>query len=170
MPKPLQGVDWELIKALWLQGLTWKALSSRTGVKPATIRGKARYQNWRALRDTAQGALSAPFAQAISSNLALQHSNASKTLAKASQIAQEAFADEIQAQTQILRSNKPRKLLDLANTPKREGRASVVNKLVNTAAKLYGWDAQSAQPATLNLTQVNVRTNTPDKVIDVPYE
>ena len=163
-----------MIKALFLQGLAFKVISQRTGVKPETIRGKANYQGWYALRDSTIAKLSVNLTQPLTDSLAKQHSNTVNALAKASVIAQEAFSDELSSQVQVLRSNKPRKLSDLANTRAREGRASVVNRLVNTAAKLYGWDEASAQAGAVNLTQINVtsaRTLKPtDKIIDVPYE
>jgi len=165
VPPPLQGVDWNAVKALYLQGLTPHAISLRTGIKPSTVRGKARYNGWRLSRDTALATLG----HTLVGSLAQSHSTA---LAKASKRAQEAFSGEVHTQLAVLEQTPPKRLLDLANTPRREGRASVVQKLVSTAAKLYGWDANTQQSATLNLTQVNL-TATPApgaKVIDVPSE
>lgn len=174
MPKSLPGVDWELIKALYLQGLTIQAISNRTGVKPASIKSRCHYHQWQLTRAKAVHGFQASLQPSIPHSQALAFSKQSTALAKASQIAQETFAAELSDQASILRFKRPTKLRDLANTPAREGRASVVQKLVNTAAKLYGWDAQSQQPQTLNLTQVNVRSadDLPAgaKIIDAPTE
>lgn len=96
----------------------------------------------------------------------------SKALAKASAQAQQALSGELDSQLAVLQHRKPRTLAELGNTSKREGRASVAAKLVAASAKLYGWDFQSQQPQTLNLTQVNV-SHASDiapgtKIIDVP--
>lgn len=174
MPKPLPGVDWELIKALYLQGLTFKTISDQTGVKPASIKSKARYYDWRLTRANTMAGLQSALAPSIAQSQALSYSKQSHALAKASQIAQETFAEELTLQSAVLKRKPPTKLLDLANTPRREGRASVVQKLVNTASKLYGWDQQSTAPQAMNLTQINVtqpgQHTAGAKIIDVPYE
>lgn len=168
MPKPLPGVDWEFVKALYLQGLTYSAIAQKTGIKQGSIKSKSRYYDWPSMRSKAVAVFRSSVATSVHDCQALTHARQSNALAKASQIAQEHFAAELSDQTALLRSKKPTKLRDLANTPDREGRASVVAKLVSTAAKLYGWDQQSTQPQTLNLTQVNVSPDEPGPVIDVP--
>lgn len=165
MAKPLAGVDWEFIKTLYVQGLNPKAISERTGVKRDTIRARANYHSWIQLRET-----TVPFYPASRNSLVKR---TQKALAEASQMAQDAFSREIHAQVAVLERQPPRKLADLANTRAREGRASVVNRLVTTAEKLYGWSGNTQAPA-LNLTQINF-TSADDrpagaKVIDVPYE
>lgn len=160
MPKPLD-VDWAFIQALYLQGLTLNAIGQKTGVKPGTIKGRAARYGWSLQRAQAKTEAVAP----LNVHLAKAHSAA---LAKASEYAQKALSGELDGQLAVLQTRKPRTLADLANTPKREGRASVVKKLVETADKLYGWSAQDQQPQTLNLTQVNVAPPKPgQQVIDV---
>lgn len=173
MPRPLLA-DWPLIQALFLQGFSDRQISERTGVKPVTIRARAARHGWCIMRDRANGAfVTNPDSLAHPGLSALVQSQ-SKSLIKASQIAQEAFAGELQDQVAVLKRKPPTKLLDLANTPRREGRASVVQKLVNTASKLYGWDQQTTAPQAMNLTQINVTSPSERpagaKVIDVPYE
>lgn len=168
MPRPL-NVDWNFIQALWLQGLTPAVIAEKTGVKTSSIVSRAYRKGWPELvRKT-----KAELAKAPQTSVALQVAeDHAKALVKASQIAQETFSKELHAQAAILSQRPPRRLADLANNPAREGRASVVSKLVNTAAKLYGWDAQSTQPQTLKLTQINVAPPDvkPSQVIDVPYD
>jgi transcriptional regulator with XRE-family HTH domain len=166
MPRPIDA-DWQLIKALFLQGFTQRQIAQRTGVSPGTIKGRATRHGWSLLRNSANATLVHPGLAALT-----QHQ--SKSLLKASQQAQDTFSTELAIQSQVLAANPPRKLVDLANTPRREGRASVVQKLVNTASKLYGWDSQTNSPQAMNLTQINVTPagdRSPGaKVIDVPYE
>ena len=170
MPKPLPGVDWEFVKALFLQGFTHAQIATKTGLLPGTIKSRAYREGWSLIRSRTDSALASLSQPALAQTQALAFAKQSNALAKASQIAQETFAEELSDQAAVLRSRKPTKLRDLANTPDREGRASVVQKLVSTAAKLYGWDAQSQTPQTLNLTQVNLGPETPTKLIDVPAD
>ncbi len=168
MPRPTPGVNWELIKALFFQGFTAGQISLKTGVKPGTIQTKAARHGWCQLRDRGAIDFGNPGLVALTN----AHS---KSLVKASQQAQATFSEEITAQASVLASQPPRRLADLANSPAREGRASVVSRLVQTAAKLYGWDNTGSVPTHLSLTRIEVRPSPaqPDQagqVIDVPYE
>jgi len=164
MPKPL-AVDWQFIQALWLQGIPPAKIESQTGVKIASIRSRAYRLGWQIARYKAEATLARPLEVSLAGQIAKAHS---KALAKASEQAQAGLSDEVSDQLAVLKHRKPRTLAELANTSRREGRASVVSKLVSTAAKLYGWDAQNQQPAVLNLTQVNqVSPTQVAKVIDV---
>jgi len=98
----------------------------------------------------------------------------SKTLALESQRTQARLSRVVANQVTALESHEPVTYRDLRNTPKREGYAATANRVIQQAAKLYGWDAQTTAPQTMNLTQVNVtQPGTADpraKLIDVPYE
>lgn len=174
MPKPLD-VDWDFVKALWLQGFTPSQISAKTGIKPDTVKGRALRYKWTAIRDKTNAFLNQSLQPDLSASLALSASKQTNALAKASKLAQEAFSDELHTQVSVLRKKPAKRVSDLASNPRREGRASVVSKLVSTAAKLYGWDAQTNTPTHVSLTKVDVHhagsTSVKDSpALDVPYE
>ncbi len=174
MPRPL-NVDWSFIQALYLQGLQPSVIQAKTGVLASTVMRRASRKGWAAVKAKAKADLGLPL-KAVRDDLSLQVARShSKALAQASQQAQASFSEEITAQSKVLASQPPRRLADLANSPAREGRASVVSRLVQTAAKLYGWDNQGSAPTHLSLTRIEVRPSPaqPDQagqVVDVPYE
>lgn len=171
VPKPL-AIDWNAIQSLFLQGLPPATIAKQTGVKFGTIQSRASRKGWVAIRDGVKANLAKPLRDTLAMQVAQAQSNA---IAKASQQAQTAFAEEVNAQAKLLRSKPAKRLSDLSSTPKRQGRAAVVSTLVNAAAKLYGWDQQSAQPSHVSLTKIDVHADTkptkPDQpTVDVPYE
>jgi hypothetical protein len=61
-------------------------------------------------------------------------------LSSHSRAAKNQLSEELLVQLQILKSSPPTKLSDLPNSPDGEGRASLVARITDTAAKVYGWD------------------------------
>jgi len=171
VPKPL-NIDWNAIQSLFLQGIPPATIAKQTGLSVNTVQKRASRKGWVAIRDRVKVDLSKPLRDTLAMQVAQAQSNA---IAKASAQAQTAFAEEVNAQAKLLRSKPARRLSDLSSTPKRQGRAAVVSTLVNAAAKLYGWDAQSSQPSHVSLTKIDVHSDTkptkPDQpAVDVPYE
>ena len=98
----------------------------------------------------------------------------SKALALESRRTQARLSRVIANQVTALESQEPVTYRDLQNTPKREGYAATANRVLQQAAKLYGWEAHGQQAPAMNLTQINVtppdQRNPNAKLIDVPYD
>jgi phenylpyruvate tautomerase PptA (4-oxalocrotonate tautomerase family) len=59
------------------------------------------------------------------------------------------LSNELLVQLQILKATPPVKLSDLPNSPDGEGRASLVARITDTAAKVYGWDSEKGSSVVL---------------------
>jgi hypothetical protein len=175
VPKPL-NVDWQIVQGLILQGFNCQQVAEKTGILPDTIRKRALRAGWLSQSDKVRQILiqSHQSKPILAVQVAKDHA---KELAQASSKAQLAFSKEVEHQVGVLEKKPARRVSELASTPKREGRASVVSKLVHTAAKLYGWDQQTNAPTHVSLTKIDVHgqsTSVEPKpagpTLDVPYD
>ena len=66
-----------------------------------------------------------------------------------SRAARQDLSHELLVQLQILKATPPVRLSDLPNSPDGEGRASLVARITDTAAKVYGWDAEKGNSVVL---------------------
>ena len=122
MPRRLEA-DRELVKQLWLQRFKTSEISAQTGVKPKTI------QTWRSRYGWRKNASDTRLAvkQTGEKTLSLQ---ACEDLAQRAKALRAELATILEAQARLMAENPPTKVSQLANTPKGQGRASVLKTLV----------------------------------------
>jgi len=126
------NVDWNYIQALFIQGFGPQQISDKTGVNPGTIRSRAVRLKWYDLRAKVQLPVAYPNPKSL-------EAADSKTLALESQRTQARLSRVVANQVTALESHEPVTYRDLRNTPKREGYAATANRVIQQAAKLYGW-------------------------------
>lgn len=81
-------------------------------------------------------------------------STAMETLEAESRWVKRGLSGEIRSQVLLLQETPCRTLAKLGNTPDGEGRASLVARITDTAAKVYGWDSDKSNVMVLvNMTE-----------------
>lgn len=133
----------EQAKALYLQGLSTTEISQETGVQYGTVRAWISRGDWRTLRNDTRSKLVTAKERAVSRHITLVQSPARMPDNKPSRL-RGAVSRELEAQVAVLEQNPPSSLQELKNTPEREGRASMVKRIAETAALVENWEDQHA--------------------------
>lgn len=121
-----------IAQALVIQGFSFREVSEKTGLNLRTIQTWARRYGWRKLRDETKREVNQAIVRATGT-----------ALSELSTQVREWLAAEVQEQIAALR-NLPVKATALANSPKGEGRSSLVKRIADTASVVFDWDDQYA--------------------------
>jgi hypothetical protein len=151
MPKALQ-VDLGMVQTLYMAGVRPSEISRQTGCKVVTICSWANRHGWKA---ALQGMV-----QSVRVG--------SKTLKEGSNRLRDALRDEASDQVATLRKKPVKGPAALANTPAREGRASVLKKLVESVSMIDDWD--STHRPGLVLCEMLGEDRSAGQVVDVPSQ
>ena len=117
-----------IAQALVIQGFSLRVVSEKTGLKLRTIQTWARRYGWRELRDKTK--------QEVNQAVAIA---AASALDEFSTRSREWLAGEVQEQIGAQRNSPIKKPSELANSPKRQGRAAVLKTVTDAASTIFGW-------------------------------
>lgn len=145
MPEALAETTRETVKLLFQNGLKLPIIEAETGVKQSTIRNWIYRYNWDAAAAEVTKILKNRQHKAVARSVTLAQTG-SLQLARMPEIAssrlREQLSSEVASQMVALQSEPVKRASELANTREREGRASVVKRLVDSAAILEDWESQ----------------------------
>ena len=150
----------ETVKLLYIQGLRPQEISRQTGVKVSTIGQWACRKGWSKIRQQSKQLL-----VKAGTNALLAETSA--TLKGVSERVRKTLAHELVGQVDALET-VPVTYEGLGNTPAGEGRASVVKRIVETAAQVFDWDSQRASGLILAVDLA--APDGPGAVIDIAPE
>lgn len=153
MPAALAQDKKDVALALYLQELTWAAITEKTGVAVATLRKWAERGQWRALRDKAKAAL----VQAAAPGMQMQ---VAADLAKQGQRLRERLSNELAGQVDVLERSPAKTVKEL-----RQGRSQVVKTIAEAGSKVFGWDGEGGKTVAVDLTLLYAVTVAPQPVV-----
>lgn len=131
----------EQAKALYVQGVTTSDIAEEIGVPYGAIRTWIKRGKWGSLRTITQQKAGPAKERAAIRALTFIQPGARMPAASASKL-REGLSAEVASQMAVLQSEPVKRASELANTREREGRASVVKRLVDSAAILEDWESQ----------------------------
>jgi hypothetical protein len=141
MAKPLSREVKELALALFLQGFTMNTISSQTGVSLQTLskwRGK---QNWNTTLATVKANQAKGMCQAATLHIGPASNGTNGSAGRL----RERLAEQVSSAVAQLEQNPANSHRELRNTPEREGRASVLKRLVDSAALIEDWEGSKGR-------------------------
>lgn len=154
MPAALAQDKKDVALALYLQELTWAAISEKTGVLVGTLRKWSARGNWTALRDKTKAALVSTAAPGMQMQVATD-------LAKKGQQMRERLSSELAGQLDVLERSPAKSVKEL-----RQGRSQVVKTIAEAGSKVFGWDGDGGKDQAVNLTFLTaIRVETPQPVV-----
>lgn len=122
--EPLK-IDREMVRVLYMSGVRPSEIARQVGCKASTIGAWATRGGWsKALRSMVQ----------TTQQVQKLHNGTSNRL-------RDTLRDEASAQVSSLRKQPIKGAISLANTPAREGRASVLKKLVESVSMIDDWES-----------------------------
>jgi hypothetical protein len=127
------------VAALFTNGLTVREIETETGVKQATIRTWINRFRLQQTKEKARQAL-----KSRNRGVLAVIEPARKAIPGVSGRLRGVLSRELEAQVAVLERKPPESLLELKNTPEREGRASMVKRIAETAALVENWEDQHA--------------------------
>ena len=135
----------EQAKALYLQGVGTSDIEQETGVPYGALRTWIKRGKWGSLRTNTQLIAGPAKERAVTRSLSFRKPGvvqlARMPNAAPSRLREELSA-EVASQMVVLQSEPVKRASELGNTRDREGRASVVKRLVDSAAILEDWESQ----------------------------
>lgn len=139
MPAPIPTLDLNSALSLRAQGLSFVDIAKEFGCKVDTLRQSFYRKGMHKLLSQTRGTVTA------------------KVLAERSTQFRDRLATQVETTLEKLETAPVKSAKELGNTPDGEGRASVLNKLADVAAKVYGdWDtADKVQRISLTRLTVN---------------
>jgi hypothetical protein len=160
-----QPVDWELVKALYISGLSPKQIEVQTGAKAHHVSVRATRKQWRELGTKAATLTKQSMGVGA---LRVSHSNTphllGHALAHASTLARQGLSEEIQAGIDTLKATKrKRQVKDI------QARAGATNTLSQAAKTVYGWqDTGGESVVRLEVLSAAIVPSPQAPAIDVP--
>ncbi len=135
----------EQAKALYLQGLSTGDVARETGVPYGAIRTWIKRGKWGSLRIATHQIAGPAKEMAVTRSLSFAPVQLATRMPDAAPSRlRGVISREIEAQVAVLEQNPPESLLELKNTPDREGRASMVKRIAETAALVENWEDHHA--------------------------